>query len=120
MLCTLGDLVLKGTSLRRPKPLLLLAYLALEGPKPRRYLAELFFGDVKDPNDSLSTALKYLRQHPASALNVQLKTVSTEIKCDVLMLFQELGEGRVAEVMGHYRGPFLSTLDLTLGEELED
>ena len=120
MLRTLGDLVLEGTSLRRPKPLLLLAYLALEGPKPRRYLAELLFGDAKDPNDSLSTALKYLRQHPASALNVQPKAVSTDVKYDVLMLFQELSEGRIAEAVSHYRGPFLSILDLSLGEELED
>jgi tetratricopeptide (TPR) repeat protein len=112
--------VLEGTSLRRPKPLLLLAYLALEGPKPRRYLAELFFGDVKDPYDSLSTALKYLRQHSASALNVQPKTVSTEVTCDVRVLFQVLEEGHVAEAVSHYRGPFLSTLDLTLGEELEN
>lgn len=120
MLRTLGDIALESTSLRRPKPLLLLAYLALEGPKSRRYLAELFFGEVKDPNDSLSTALKYLRQHPASALHVQPKAVSTKVKCDVQVLFEELGEGRVVNAVEHYRGPFLSNLDLTLGEELED
>lgn len=120
MLCTLGDLVLGGTTLRRPKPLLLLAFLALEGAKSRRYLAELFFGDTKDPNDSLSTALKYLKQHPASALYVQPKTVFTEVTCDVQTVFDALSEGRVSDAVAHYRGPFLATLDLTLGEELED
>lgn len=120
MLRTLGDLVLDGTPLRRPKPLLLLAYLALEGPKPRRFLAELFYGDVKDPNDSLSTALKYLKQHPASALHLQPKMVSTEVPCDARVLFEDLKKSRIAEAIGHYRGPFLSTLDLSLGEELEN
>jgi hypothetical protein len=63
MLRTLGELTLEGTPLRRPKPLLLLAYLALEGPTSRRTLAALFFGDVKDPRDSLSATLKHLREH---------------------------------------------------------
>jgi hypothetical protein len=73
---TLGSLALEGTALRRPKPLLLLAYLALEGATPRRRLAELFFGDTKDPLDSLSTALKYLKQHPGTALELDLRTVA--------------------------------------------
>ena len=43
LLRTLGGLQLEGTEFQRPKPLLLLAYLALEGPQERGYLAELFF-----------------------------------------------------------------------------
>ena len=46
LLRTLGGLALEGTGFHRPKPLLLLAYLALEGPKLRRYLAEVFFMDA--------------------------------------------------------------------------
>ena len=37
---TLGGLTLEGASFRRPKPLLLLSYLTLEGEKDRQFLAE--------------------------------------------------------------------------------
>jgi hypothetical protein len=39
----LGGLRLEGTSFARPTPLLLLAYLSLEGLQQRRHLAELFW-----------------------------------------------------------------------------
>ena len=42
-LITLGDLKLEGSAFKRPKALLLLAFLALEGKKERRHLAELFW-----------------------------------------------------------------------------
>ncbi len=83
---TLGELALDGTPLHRPKPLLLLAYLAFEGATPRRRLAELFFGVTKDPADSLSTALKYLKHHPAAALEFRLGTVATGVECDAKLL----------------------------------
>jgi hypothetical protein len=120
VLRTLGELALSGTPLRRPKPLLLLTYLAFEGPTPRRKLAELFFGDVKDPHDSLSTTLKYLKQHPASALQLQPKMVATEVTCDALVLLEALSERRIPDALELYQGPFLATHDLSLGEELED
>ena len=61
-LLTLGGLSLQDTSFRRTKPLLLLAYLALEGPQERRYLAELFWPGESDPMNSLSAALTKLRK----------------------------------------------------------
>ena len=57
---TLGRLRLEGTSLTRPKPLLLLAYLALEGPTPRTRLCRLFFDDAANPPDALGTTLRRL------------------------------------------------------------
>ena len=120
MLRTLGDLVLEGTSLHRPKPLLLLTYLVLEGPTPRRRLSELFFGDTRDPNDGLTTALKYLKQHPSTTLKVGPNIVATGVECDVAVLFAKLNHGLVAEAVGLYQGAFLATLKLNLGEELED
>ena len=39
---TLGGLELAGSDFTGPKPLLLLAYLCLEGVQARRHLAELF------------------------------------------------------------------------------
>jgi len=119
LLRTLGDLALDGSALRRPKPLLLLAYLAFEGATPRRRLAELFFGDAKDPYDSLSTALKYVKQHGA-VLDLQPKTVAARVECDAKILLDDLDKNDPATAVGRYRGPFLSTLGFSLGEELEE
>lgn len=60
---TLGGLELSGSNFRKGaiKPLLLLAYLALEGPKPRRYLAELIWPEAADPMNSLKVVLHKLR-----------------------------------------------------------
>jgi hypothetical protein len=41
-LLMLGKLKLEPSTFTRPKPLLLLAYLSLEGPRSRRDLAGLF------------------------------------------------------------------------------
>ena len=68
LLRTLGELRLEGSDFSRPKPLLLLAYLALEGPKPRRYLAELFYMDTKDPYNGLAQAVKLLRKRAPGAI----------------------------------------------------
>lgn len=39
---TLGERALEGADFRGPKPLALLAFLTLESPQDRRYLADLF------------------------------------------------------------------------------
>ena len=59
---TLGGLRLEGADFQRPKPLLLLAYLAVEGAKDRRHLAELFWPDASEPATSLRVALGQLRK----------------------------------------------------------
>jgi hypothetical protein len=53
---TLGGLVLHGAKTRREKPLLLVAYLALEGSRPRRTLAELFWPDEQLGGGDQATA----------------------------------------------------------------
>src|SRR5690606_41914809 len=58
---TLGGLGLAGAGFARVKPLLLLAYLALEGPKERRFLADLLWPRAANPRHSLSVALSQLR-----------------------------------------------------------
>jgi hypothetical protein len=59
---TLGGLALQGASLTRPKPLVMLAYLTLNGPTTRRELADVFFPAADDARDSLSTGLGHLRR----------------------------------------------------------
>lgn len=41
-----------------PKPLLLLAYLAIEGPMTRRHLGELFYAGHPDRLDNVSATIR--------------------------------------------------------------
>src|SRR5690606_16722729 len=54
---TLGGLGLAGAGFARVKPLLLLAYLALEGPKERRFLADLLWPRRQPPAQPLGGAV---------------------------------------------------------------
>lgn len=117
---TLGNLRIEGTNWCRPKPLLLLAYLAVEGPKPRHLLADLFFPRAKDPYDSLYSAIRLLKQPLAQAIGTDGNQVSTSVTCDVPELLDKLKSRTFRNTTLDYPGPFLEGLDLTLGEELEE
>lgn len=117
---TLGRLALEGSSLRRPKPLLLLAYLALEGSKSRRELAELFWMDSRDPRDSLSTALRRLTQQGRCPLVVQADRVGAKVRCDALDFLHALEVQQPEAALRFYGGAFVDGLSLGLGEELEE
>jgi tetratricopeptide (TPR) repeat protein len=117
-LITLGGLEVRGTSLRRPKPLVLLAYLALEGSKTREQLTELFFPDVKDARDSLSSMLTYLRQSDLTALHARGERIATDVICDAVTLLAHLEKAEFEPAVNLYQGPFLP--DVRFGEELGD
>ena len=116
----LGGLKFKGATFRRPKPLLLLGYLALEGPKPRRYLAELFWPEAKNPPGSLSVALTQIKKAVPGVLLVDESAVEARLDTDVAVLKAAVESRAWAEVDALYRGPFLQGLDLALGPELEE
>lgn len=120
VLKTLAGLRLEGSGFRRPKPLLLLCYLAMEGPKSRRYLAELFFPWAKDPRDSLTTMLRQLRRAGEGAIETENDRVWTELPCDASGLLTAIEEGHVQAAVGAYCGPFLDGFGLDVGEELEE
>ena len=117
---TLGGLELTESGLRRGafKPLLLLAYLALEGPKPRRFLAELFWLEAADPLNSLKVVLHRLRQ--IEAVYADDERAWTTLECDASELREHLRAGRPGEALALYRGAFLEGAEKDLGEELED
>jgi predicted ATPase len=118
---TLGGLRLVGADLTRPKPLLVLAYLALEGATPRRTLAGLFFHDAADPRDSLSTALRHLRKVGALADDGHDPCASSPIVAtDVSMVLAAFDRHHYAQVLDAYAGPFLEGADDALGEEAEE
>ncbi len=117
MLQTLGELRLNNSGFRREKPLLLLAYLSLEGAKPRRFLADLFWGDAKDPLNSLSVAASKLRA--LKVLEADDRRAWTTLQCDAEQLRGHLRE-RQFEAVSDYYGPFLDGLTEPVGAELEE
>ena len=118
-LITLGELRLTGSDFQRHKPMLLLCFLALEGARPRRYLAELFYSDAKNPLNSLSRALSHLRGVDAD-LQTDDATVATTIDCDAKQLEQLLDRGQLEQGIELYGAPFLQGVTLDLSSELEE
>ncbi|WP_448569681.1 tetratricopeptide repeat protein [Thermus sp.] len=118
MLRTLGGLRLEGASFSKKKPFLLAAYLALEGPKSRRHLQELFWPRAEDPQNSLSVALSQLKRAGVEVLGGEV--LEARVACDALLLREALGQGRLEEARALYRGRFLEGADEDLSEELEE
>lgn len=117
---TLGGLRLEGTPFRRQKPLLLLAYLAMAGPTPRRRLVELFWADAADGRDSLHTALHRLRGVGPDLFLADGELLGVDVTCDAVD-FEAAVRARDHEAaLAHYGGAFLEDLDLGLSPELEE
>lgn len=120
LLKTLGGLALEGTTFQRPKLLLLLSYLALEGAKDRRFLSELFWPSAVEPMTSLRMALSQVRKDIPGVLEMQKEMVSVKLEVDAVTLLKALERGE-AEALSLYRGPFLFGFYLPdLGAELEE
>lgn len=117
---TLGGLSLEGLEFGRPKPLLLLAFLAIEGPAPRRDLGRLFFPDATDAADSLSTTLRRLRRASPALVVSQGSRLGTEVRCDATTMLAYVRQGALERALDLYGGVFLEGIAVRLGEELED
>ena len=104
---TLGGLKLEASDFQRPKPLLLLAYLAVEGAKDRRHLAEFFWSDASEPATSLRVALGQLRKGATQALNDDGQRVSLTLESDVAKLIEAIREQQFERVPALYTGSFL-------------
>ena len=106
-LLTLGGLSLENASFGRVKPLLLLTYLALEGPKERRHLAELFWPEASDPMNSLSAALTRLRKGLKGAVEADELRAWAGVDADAAELGLALESGDLDAALALYKGPFL-------------
>ncbi len=118
----------------RAKPLLLLAYLAIEGPKERHHLAELFWPTANRPLDNLRVALSQLRAAAPGVLSESASMsagagaalragagVGTTVGCDALDLLRALEAADRARARELYAGEFLAGLYLRdIGAELEE
>ena len=103
-LITLGGLSLPGSDFHRPKLLLLLAYVALEGPSSRRRLQALFWPDERGAAVSLRVGLHQLRRVDAD-LVTGAEVLTVRVDCDAIRVLQ--GDGSSQELFRHYTGPFL-------------
>lgn len=121
LLRTLGGVRIDGSEFARPKPLLLASYLAMEGPRPRRHLAELFWPEARDPMRSLSVALTRLRKGVPGAVTADRRQAACPLPCDAAAFLAHLDRGEREAALALYRGPFLDGLDLkTWSVELEE
>lgn len=109
---TLGGLRLEGSSFSRPKPLLLLAHLALEGPQNRRHLAELFWPEGRDHMKSLTVALTRLRSGAPGAVDADDGSAWATVETDAERFLELVEEERYEEALGLYGGAFLEGIYL--------
>ncbi len=109
---TLGGLKLEASDFQRPKPLLLLAYLAVEGAKDRRHLAEFFWSDASEPATSLRVALGQLRKGATQALNDDGGRIGLALESDVALLIEAIREQQFERVSALYTGSFLEGFSL--------
>ena len=121
LLRTLGGLRLYTSDFHQTKPLLLLAYLALEEPRARPHLWTLFWPDAGDPANSLRVALHGLKRVLPDALHAQGERVAVQLQTDAQTLLDGLEAGDTAGALMHYHGPFLDGVGLSgTGLELEE
>lgn len=107
VLKALGGLALEDNDFSRHKPLLLLCYLALEGSKERRFLAELFWPRSEDRLNSLSKALTRLRQSAPNLIEADAIRVWTTVQTDVEEMLSFFEGEQVERGLELYKGPFL-------------
>ena len=118
---TLGGLSLEGAAFTRPKPLLVLAYLAVEGAQERRHLADLFWPRARDPRGSLTVALSQLRRGAPGAVEADRTHAWTRVPCDAAELLGSLDRAPDATTDLADRGPFLAGIAPSLlSVELEE
>jgi predicted ATPase len=118
---TLGGLSLKGINFTRPKPLLLLTYLSLEGPQSRRHIAELFWPEASDHMKSLTVALVQIRQAGQNLIEADDTQLKTLVESDAKQLLTLLEQQNYRKALELYRGSFLEGFFLRdWGEELEE
>ncbi len=119
LLRTLGGLALEGSSFRRPKPLLLLAYLAIEGPADRGRLASLFWPNHDRPRQNLAVAVSQIRAVAPDALSSEDGRLVAQVGCDARELVSAVTAGDWRHAEKSYRGSFLESYPVGVGEELE-
>ena len=119
-LLTLGGLKLSHSNFSRPKPLLLLTYLALEGPQDRGHVAELFFESGSRARSNLSMTLTRLRKAVPEILGADELRVWTSVEIQTQAFLDAVQQRKWYQALELYGGPFLAGFQLpNLKAELE-
>ena len=118
---TLGGLSLEDSDFTRLKPLMLLAYLSLEGEQSRAFMAQLLWGSAKQPFNSLAQAIDQLKRLAPGTVAVTNTHVKALVTSDASELMHAVESRRDAEVIALYRGQFLEdSYPRGLSFEVED
>ena len=104
---TLGGLSLEGVSFTRPKSLLLLAFLAVEGPQDRRHLAELFYPGATRPLGGLASGLARLRKDANGSVGTDEGRAWSLVECDAQELLTAFNDREYERGVELYQGRFL-------------
>lgn len=122
-LLTLGEISFSrdDTLQGQHRPLVLLAYLAHNGPQDRRSIATIFWPHAKNPLNSLSSTLTRIRKAVPGLMEVDSHRVAVTCVTDALALLAKLREGDQMGAVAAYGGRFLDGFRLpNLGLELEE
>jgi len=119
---TLGDIALANAELQgQHRPLVLLAYLAHQGPQDRRSVATIFWPHAKNSLNSLSSTLTRIRKAAPGLMEVDTHRVAVSCQTDALRLLERLRSGDQQGAVDAYTGRFLDGFRLpNLGLELEE
>jgi len=122
ILKTLGGLKIDGGDFKRPKPLLLLSYLALEGAKDSKHLSELFFSQSANPSQQLSVTINRLKKGiPDAIARDASKKLTAQMVIDAITMLEALELGNLEQGLELYDGKFLEGIDLPdTSPELEE
>ena len=129
-LITFGRVALENCSFSRPKPLLLLAYLAVEGSQERSTLANLFWAEGKDKQKlvKLSVILNQFKKEGAAEVvpnKAGINPLPTLVSCDAIDFLEALETKDLKGALKLYQDSFLQSLGrnwekLDLSPELFD
>lgn len=108
----LGNLTLEGAKFPHPKLLLLLTYLSLEGPQPRRRVAQLFWPEASDARNRLSVSLSRIGRSLHGALDCDREFVATTLQSDAGLVREAVRAGQHSEAVAAYGGRFLGGIAL--------
>ena len=118
---TLGELSLEGSDFKQGRPLLLLAYLCLEGTQERRHIAKLFWPRSSNATRNLTTVLSRLKKVDDALVIAKGHKLHSKLACDANALLQACEQQDDATVIELYRERFLEGFYLKdMGEELEE
>ncbi len=124
---TFGKVKLEGIGFSRPKPLLLLAYLTLEGAQTRDHLAEFFWGDKKAKSNLSVVLSQFKKEGAGEVISSQpgIDPLPSLIRCDAQEFLELLAADNLQAALELYQAPFLHDLgkpldDLEVSSELLD